>query len=78
MTGGIHSTTTTKLYYQMDTDHGQSGSPVFAADNYVVYGIHSRPNSNETLNIAVRITMEVYTCLERITEIDQITGEVFP
>ena len=33
MTGGIHSTTTTKLYYQMDTDHGQSGSPVFAVDN---------------------------------------------
>ena len=50
----------------------------YSADDYVVYGIHSRPNTNGSQNVAVRITMEVYTCIERIAEIPEINEEVFP
>ena len=39
--------------------------------------VQSRINTYTT-NIAVRITLEIYTCLERIGEIGDISDEVYP
>ena len=39
--------------------------------------VQSRINTYTT-NIAVRITLAIYTCLERIEEITEITDVVFP
>ena len=44
---------------------------------YTVYGIQ-RKGYSYTTNIAVRSTLDIYTCLERIGEIGDISDEVYP
>ncbi|MBQ8358211.1 MAG: trypsin-like serine protease [Clostridia bacterium] len=71
-----HATT---YYHEIDTESGQSGAPMYDSD-YVVYGIHrgnSNPDDPDNPNYAVRITLEIHTCLERINEIEEITGSVY-
>ena len=66
----------TTLFHKIDTGSGQSGAPMYDSA-YTVYGIHQKKFSNTT-NTAVRITLAIFTCLERIEEITEITDVVFP
>ncbi|MBO4847809.1 MAG: hypothetical protein J5586_01475 [Clostridia bacterium] len=62
MSGQISRSTTRKVYYQIDTTAGQSGSPVYNADGYV-YAIHT---TGETLygNGGARITKSLFRFLQ--------------
>ena len=71
----------TIYFHTIDTSPGQSGSPMYDS-SYTVYGIHRgdsniNPNDNSA-NKAVRITLEIFTCLERIEDISEITEGVYP
>jgi V8-like Glu-specific endopeptidase len=59
-TGKIDRVAANRLYYTLDTEHGQSGSPVFVRDNgnCVAVGIH-RGNTNSTENHAIRVNNDV-------------------
>lgn len=65
-----------RLEYFIDTDSGQSGSPVYSS-NYISYGI-VRGEDVGYKGFATRITSQIYTCLERILEIPEINEGVYP
>lgn len=64
------------LFHNVDTGEGQSGAPMYDSA-YTVYGIQRKSHSY-TANIAVRITNDIFVCLDRIEEISSISPGVFP
>ena len=64
------------LFHNVDTGKGQSGAPMYDS-TYTVYGIQ-RKSYSYTTNIAVRITHDIFVCLDRIEEIQTISPGVFP
>lgn len=64
MVGSIHAYDSGVLYYNMDSNDGQSGSPVFNINpnsngEYVVYGIHQGNSVSMGYNRCVRITQNI-------------------
>jgi V8-like Glu-specific endopeptidase len=59
--GTIDRIESNRLYYQIDTEGGQSGSPLFVrkGDNCIVVGIHRGANATQTENHAIRINESV-------------------
>lgn len=53
------------MYYKMDSTGGQSGSPIYKANNgnYYVIGIHTRGSSSR--NIGRYIDKEVYDFINK-------------
>ncbi|MBQ8496310.1 MAG: serine protease [Clostridia bacterium] len=64
MSGTITNYTDTQLDYTIDTEGGQSGSPVYTTTGKIVYGIHSHgiedTNGVGIKNVGVRITSDIY------------------
>lgn len=60
MSGKITATTTNKVAYAIDTNDGQSGSPIYN-NSYEAVGIHTGGNS--TNNSGTRITSSLYNWL---------------
>lgn len=66
----INSVSATKIYYDVDTEGGQSGSPIWLYEgndnNPIVIGIHSYGAGNVTTgNSGVRITEEIIEFVEK-------------
>jgi V8-like Glu-specific endopeptidase len=59
--GKIERIESNRLYYQIDTEGGQSGSPLFVRKdgNCIVVGIHRGANATQTENYAIRINKGV-------------------
>jgi len=52
------------LYYKIDTQSGQSGSPVFDENNRLkLVGIHKGHSPDKNFNTAVMITSEIISVL---------------
>ena len=49
------------LYYLIDTEAGQSGSPIYNSETYTVYGIHCKGTNDNSYNAGRRITRDLYT-----------------
>lgn len=60
-TGNLTSISTKHISYRMDTDGGNSGSPVYILGNQVI-GIHTGGGSEN--NWALRIFQALYTIIE--------------
>lgn len=64
MSGTVKRTTTNKVFYDIDTTGGQSGSPVYwysgATYGYQAIAIHAYGASFLTTNSGTRITSSVF------------------
>ena len=58
MSGRLNTVTTNQLSYLIDTNHGQSGAPVYLTNSNIVIGIHH--GSAVVANTAMRINEELY------------------
>lgn len=67
----VNSVTRTKLYYDVDTEGGQSGSPIWIyeddnLENPVVVGVHSYGAGNSQIgNSGVRINSKIYELITK-------------
>lgn len=69
----VNSVSPTKIYYDVDTEGGQSGSPIWiyeeGSNNPVVIGVHSYGAGNAAAgNSGVRITEEIIKFIEKWRE----------
>lgn len=64
MDGIIHKVTQSQIYYEIDTENGQSGSPVYLGNgsNRYCVGIHSGQRTTE--NVGIRITRCIFEWLK--------------
>ena len=78
----IANTSSTRLYYQIDTDGGQSGSPVYwrTGSNYYVAGIHThgiQEDSSDPLrhthNSGWRVTSSFINTLDSLGYVEKIS-----
>lgn len=58
MSGRLNTVTTRQLSYLIDTNHGQSGAPVYLTNSNIAIGIHH--GSAVVANTAARITENIY------------------
>jgi len=67
----INNVTRTKLYYDVDTEGGQSGSPIWIyenddLENPIVVGVHAHgAGSSEVGNSGVRITPQIHQLIAK-------------
>lgn len=61
MSGRLNAVTLERLYYLIDTDSGQSGSPIYLTGTNTVIGTHT--GGNMVSNVGVRIDNRLYEAM---------------